>query len=310
MRKSMKLRCNAKINLSLDVTGKREDGYHTLESIFQSVAVYDILTVSVQTGSGIVLRCNVPALPRDARNLAYRAAQAMLEASGRECKVIIDLHKHIPSGAGMGGGSADAAGVIYALNSLLECGYSDEKLREIGLSLGADVPFLLMGGTALAQGVGEILTPLPALPELHLVILKGRQSVSTPKAYAAIDALEKPFHPDTAQMRKAIEEQDMSLLVKHCGNTFEDAVALADVERAKEALRADGAQCAVMTGSGSAVFGIFPDKQSAADCAAKRRSEFAFVQACTTVSQSLPVITTRSGGYSGNHKKHRNNRTF
>lgn len=298
----MTLRCNAKINLSLDVTGKREDGYHTLESIFQSVAVYDILTVSVKEGSGISLHCNISALPCDERNLAYRAAQAMLEESGRKCRVQIDLYKHIPSGAGMGGGSADAAGVLFALNRMLRCGYSNEKLREIGIKLGADVPFLLMGGTVLAQGIGEILTPLKALPELPLVILKGRQSVSTPKAYAAIDALETPVHPDTAGILKAIEAQDIPLLAKHCGNTFEDAVALSDVERAKNALLEDGAECAVMTGSGSAVFGIFPDKQSADACAEKRRAEFAFAQSCLTAAEPQQILPLRRNVRRSRHR--------
>ncbi|MBQ2264603.1 MAG: 4-(cytidine 5'-diphospho)-2-C-methyl-D-erythritol kinase [Oscillospiraceae bacterium] len=293
MNQKMTIRCNAKINLSLDVTGKREDGYHTLESIFQSVTVYDILTVGVSSGSGITLRCSIPALPCDERNLAYRAAQAMLEASGKKCSVQMTLHKHIPSGAGMGGGSADAAGVLFALNKLLRCGYSNEKLREIGIKLGADVPFLLMGGTVLAEGIGEILTPLRPLPELPLVILKGRQSISTPKAYAAIDALEAPFHPDTKQMRKAVAEQDAALLAKSCGNTFEDAVGIPDVQRAKEALLADGALCAVMTGSGSAVFGIFDDKQKAEECALKRRGEFAFAQACRTIRNPFYVIAKR-----------------
>ncbi len=291
MRKRMKLRCNAKINLSLDVTGKREDGYHTLESIFQSVSVYDVLTVTVQAGRGISLRCNVSGLPRDERNLAYRAAQEMLKVSGKECHVLIDLYKHIPSGAGMGGGSADAAGVIYALNELLGCGYPNEKLREIGITLGADVPFLSMGGTALAEGIGEILTPLPPLPELPLVILKGKQGISTPKAYAAIDALNDPLHPDTQRMLRAIRENDPALLAECCGNTFEAAVSLADVKRAKEALLADGAECAVMTGSGSAVFGIFSDLQKAKACAVKRRAEFAFAQSCTTVSAPFVVCT-------------------
>lgn len=293
MAKTMKLRCNAKINLSLDVTGRREDGYHTLESIFQSVSVYDILSVSVRNGSGIFLTCNIAGIPRDERNLAYRAAQLMLEESGKECHVDIDLRKHIPSGAGMGGGSADAAGVIFALNQLLGCCWTNEKLREIGIRLGADVPFLLMGGTALAEGIGEILTPLQPLPELPLVILKGRQSISTPKAYAAIDALEAPFHPDTKQMRKAVAEQDAALLAKSCGNTFEDAVGIPDVQRAKEALLADGALCAVMTGSGSAVFGIFDDKQKAEECALKRRGEFAFAQACRTIRNPFYVIAKR-----------------
>ncbi len=290
MNRRMKLRCNAKVNLSLDVTGKRADGYHTLESIFQTISVYDILTVSVQDGSGIVLRCNVHGLPCDERNLAYRAAQAILDASGRQCRVTIDLQKHIPSGAGMGGGSADAACVLYALNTLLECGYSNEELRKIGIQLGADVPFILMGGTALAEGVGEILTPLPPLPKLPMVILKGRQGISTPKAYAAIDSLESPFHPDTQQMLRAVREQDIKLLAKHCGNTFDDAVSLADVERAKTALLADGAKCAVMTGSGSAVFGIFADMQQAEACALKRRGEFAFAQACTMTNTPFVVF--------------------
>ncbi len=290
MNRRMKLRCNAKVNLSLDVTGKRADGYHTLESIFQTISVYDILTVSVQDGSGIVLRCNVHGLPCDERNLAYRAAQAILDASGRQCRVIIDLQKHIPSGAGMGGGSADAACVLYALNTLLECGYSNEELRKIGIQLGADVPFILMGGTAFAEGVGEILTPLPPLPKLPMVILKGRQGISTPKAYAAIDSLESPFHPDTQQMLRAVREQDIELLAKHCGNTFDDAVSLADVERAKTALLADGAKCAVMTGSGSAVFGIFADMQQAEACALKRRGEFVFAQACTMTNTPFVVF--------------------
>ncbi len=303
MNRKMTLRCHAKINLSLDVTGKREDGYHTLESIFQSVTVYDILTVSVQDGSGIVLRCSVPGLPCDERNLAYRAAQAMLEASGKKCRITMHLQKHIPSGAGMGGGSADAAGVLFALNKLMDCGFSNEKLREIGIKLGADVPFLLLGGTALAQGIGEILTPLRSLPKLPVVLLKGRQGISTPKAYAAIDALEAPFHPDTAQMLRAVETQDIDLLAKHCGNTFEDAAALADVERAKAALLEDGAKCAVMTGSGSAVFGIFPDKQSADACAEKRRTEFVFAQSCITTAEPQRVLPARRSPRRNRYRK-------
>lgn len=304
MERMIKLRCNAKINLSLDVTGRREDGYHTLESIFQTISVYDILSVSVKNGSGIFLTCSIAGIPKDERNLAYRAAQLMLQESGKECRVDIDLRKHIPSGAGMGGGSADAAGVIFALNKLLGCGWSNEKLREIGIQLGADVPFLLMGGTALAEGIGEILTPLQPLPELPLVILKGRQGISTPKAYAAIDSLEAPFHPDTESMRRAIAENNIVLLAKSCGNTFEDAVALADVQHAKEALLADGALCAVMTGSGSAVFGIFDDKQKAADCAKKRRGEFAFAQACETIRNSFYVIA-RGRKRPRNRKNHK-----
>lgn len=291
MTRSITLKCAAKINLSLDVTGRRQDGYHTLESIFQSVGVYDTLKVSVQAGEGIALSCSVPYIPCDDRNLAYRAAQAFLAYSGKPCRISMHLEKRIPSGAGMGGGSADAAGVLYALNLLLECGYSNEELREIGVKLGADVPFMLLGGTALAEGVGEILTPLSTFDGIPLVILKGRQSISTPAAYAAIDRLEYPAHPDTARMLEAVRTRNTALLAATCANLFEAAAAdCRDVSRAKQALTAHGAACAVMTGSGSAVFGIFGDMASARACANAVRRDFAFVQACTTVKDAFVTI--------------------
>jgi 4-diphosphocytidyl-2-C-methyl-D-erythritol kinase len=288
--KTMKLRCAAKINLSLDVTGRRQDGYHTLESIFQSVSVYDILTVTAEEGSGIVLTCDIPHIPLDERNLAYKAAAAMLKAAGKNFHVRMHLEKHIPSGAGMGGGSADAAGVLYALNILTGCGFSDERLREIGVSIGADVPFLLLGGTALAEGIGEVLTPLPALKALPLVILKGTESISTPEAYRAVDSLCDPLHPDTDAMLRAIRSGNIKLLTQSCGNLFERAVNCGDVRRAEQALLEHGALCAVMTGSGSAVFGIFPDEETAYACVDAVGDAFAFAQACSTVSRPFDII--------------------
>ncbi len=286
----MKLRCAAKINLSLDVTGKREDGYHTLESIFQTVGVYDILSVSVEEGEGITLTCDVPEIPCDERNLAYRAAKAILDASGKECKVQIHLEKHIPSGAGMGGGSADAAGVLYALNALLGCGFSNEYLREIGASLGADVPFLLLGATAYAEGIGELMTPLRSLPEIPLVLLKGEEGISTPAAYRAIDQLVNPPHPDTKAVLQAVEQQDIPALARNCSNLFEEVTDCEDVIRAKEFLLASGALCAVMTGSGSAVFGIFETEEAAKKCADLAAEQFVFASACTTVTNSFDLI--------------------
>ena len=249
----------AKINLSLDVTGKRPDGYHTLESIFQSVDLYDTITLTAEDGEGISLDCDAPDVPCDARNLAWKAAEALLQASGKQAKITILLHKEIPSGAGMGGGSSDAAGVLWGLNRLLDCGFTNAQLREIGVKLGADVPFLLLGGTAYAEGVGEILTPLPAVPKLRMIIVKGTESVSTPAAYKAIDALESPAHPDTSAMLQAVRTGDAALLKKNCGNLFEQAIDCADVTRAKKRLLECGAEYAVMTGSGAAVFGIFPE---------------------------------------------------
>ncbi len=287
----MQLRCAAKINLSLDVTGKRPDGYHTLESIFQTVSVYDVLSVAVEEGSGISLTCDTPGVPCDAGNLAFRAARTFLETTGIRCGIRIGIEKHIPSGAGMGGGSADAAGVLYALNKLLGCGYSNAQLREIGAPLGADVPFLLLGGTAFARGIGEILTPLAPLPEIPLAIVKGMESISTPAAYAAIDRLTHPAHPDTAGMLEAVKNQDIAKLAKACGNLFEEVAAdCRDVQRAREALLGQGALCAVMTGSGSAVFGIFASSHAAQRCIADIGGDFAFGQACTAVAQPFTVL--------------------
>lgn len=279
--------CAAKINLSLDVTGKRPDGYHTLESIFQTVGVYDEITLSREQTPGIAMRCNKKSIPCDDTNLAWKAAQAILDASGKKDGIFINLKKYIPSGAGMGGGSADAAGVLYALNKMLDCGFSNEELREIGLMLGADVPFLLMGGTAYVEGIGEKMTPLTPLPELQLVIVKGRKSISTPAAYKAIDEMAAPVHPDTEGMLAAIATQNMPQLCECCGNLFEQVTECDDVFRAKQRLMECGALCAVMTGSGAAVFGIFPDSQSAAKCRSQLKKEFFYAVNCTTVNKPI-----------------------
>ncbi|MBR3631211.1 MAG: 4-(cytidine 5'-diphospho)-2-C-methyl-D-erythritol kinase [Oscillospiraceae bacterium] len=291
--KQMTLRTAAKINLSLDVTGRRPDGYHTLESVFQSVDIYDTVTLTAEDGEGISLSCDAPGVPCDAGNLAWKAAEALLRAAGKQAKITITLHKEIPSGAGMGGGSSDAAGVLWGLNELLGCGFTNAQLREIGVKLGADVPFLLLGGTAYAEGVGEVLTPLPAVPPLRLVIVKGSESVSTPAAYRAIDMLESPQHPDTAAMLRAIRTGDAPLLKKSCGNLFEQAIDCGDVTRARQRLLDLGAEYAVMTGSGAAVFGIFPEtlpEQAFSRTLEILGREFCFVRAARPTDKPFLVI--------------------
>lgn len=296
----MKIKCCAKINLSLDVTGITENNYHTLESIFQLVSVYDIVSLSVADletevnddarklmeelwgDHKIFLFCDTPGIPCDERNLAYQAAELFLQHSGKKALVKIHLEKYIPSGAGMGGGSADAAGVLYGLNQLFNTGYSNEQLRELGVQLGADVPFFLLGGTAFAEGIGEKLTRLKPWNALPLVIVKGNESISTPEAYRAVDRLVNPVHPDTRQMLQAVEKQDRNLLCRSCANLFESAISCEDVIRAKQMLLQHGAECAVMTGSGSAVFGIFENQVSANACAELLKQDFSFVQACQT----------------------------
>ena len=291
----LKLLCAAKINLSLDVTGKLPNGYHTLDSIFQSVSVYDTLTLTVTDGDGIELSCDTPGIPCDERNLAWRAAQAYLDAANRKQHIAITLEKGIPSGAGMGGGSADAAGVLWGLNELLSGGFTNDQLREIGVRLGADVPFILLGGTALARGIGEVLKPLTPLPErMGFVIVKGEESISTPAAYKAIDALgEETPHPDTAGVLWAVETQDEERLAAKCANLFEYAVPCEDVQRAEKRLCELGALAAVMTGSGAAVFGIFPPRTSEETlekAAETLRQEFSFAQAAHPVESSFVIL--------------------
>ena len=189
----------------------------------------------------------------------------------------------------MGGGSADAAGVLFALNLLTGEKFTNAELREIGVTLGADVPFLLLGGTAHAEGIGEKLTALKTLPELPLVILKGTESISTAAAYQAIDTCPKANHPEMKIIRQAVENQDIDLLCRKCGNLFETVTNCADVEKARKALLSHGAECAVMTGSGAAVFGIFRNEEKAQKCAEMVKQEFAFVRKCHTTGQAFLI---------------------
>ena len=288
----LKLRCAEKINLSLDVTGKRPDGYHNIESIFQSVSIYDELELTVTEGEGISLTCSGnDEVPCDERNIAWKAAQAMLDASGRQAKIAIHIDKHIPSGAGMGGGSADAAGVLSGLNKLLGCDLSLQTLCEMGAKLGADVPFILVGGSALVFGIGEVIKPVkPMDEEICLLILKGTEGISTPAAYKAIDSLEKPPHPDTFAVLRAVETKNRALLCESCGNLFDLVTQCADVERAKARALELGAECAVMTGSGAAVFAVMP-KVPDEQIMAKLREEFAFAAIAYPVRCSIEAIS-------------------
>ena len=220
----------AKINLTLDVTGRRDDGYHTVKMVMQSVALHDDVRVAVtqgeRKGKGILLSCNLPYLPADARNLAYRAAELFYEKTSAllgTCE--IDIVKRIPVAAGLAGGSTDAAAVLRALNALHETGLSDEALCEMGLALGADVPYCLRGGTMLAEGIGEVLSPLPAMPHCFVVLCKPPFAVSTKDVYQQIDAAELPDRPDTDGLCKALEAGDFDGVCKRLFNVMEQVTA-------------------------------------------------------------------------------------
>ncbi len=285
----MRVKTAAKVNLALDVTGKLPNGYHALESVFQTVGLYDEVTVEL-TESGIELSCEVPEMfassdpiPCDERNIAYKAAKLFFEENSMDCGCRIHIKKGIPSQAGMGGGSTDAAAVLYCLGELT--GKSVSKPEK----LGADVPFFLTGGTAYVEGIGEKITPIADHSGRILVIAKGREGVSTAEAYRNIDSLEAPQHPDAKKLAEAIEKAPNEAY-KWFGNLFEQAVQLKEVDDIKSVMLGNDALSATMTGSGSAVFGLFESEEQAEICSEKLAGAGYFSAVCKTVPESF-IIT-------------------
>ena len=271
------VRANAKLNLSLDIVGKREDDYHLLESVMQSVSLCDIVNVRLDTEDGeITVSTGSSCIADDHTNTAYRAAAAFFDYTGIDNSgVNIRIKKVIPSGAGMAGGSADAAAVIIALDRLLNTRLEPEQLCDIGERVGADVPFCIMGGTMLARGTGNILSPLPDLPDCHILICKPEISVSTAEAYHTVDeqGLTSPAEC-SEDISEAICGSDLEGVAKHLRNIFERVMDIPEVASIKERMVRGGALGACMTGSGSAVFGIFDDRDKAEDCASELRKEY------------------------------------
>lgn len=269
------LRSYAKINLSLDVTGTREDGYHLLESVFQQISVYDNIRVCKEEGDGgIRIRCTPSYIPNDERNIVHKTATAFFKAAGiEEYQVFIDLKKTVPSGAGLGGGSANGATVFSALCRLYGVSFSAEEAIQILCPLGADIPFFLYGGTMLAKGVGEILTPAPPLKDCYIVLAKPKAGVSTKQIFEYLEETGISAHPDTPGVLAALEKGDLEALGSAAGNVLETATfALKpQVQELKEALRAQGAKVALMSGSGSCVFGLFDEEDTARKAAKKMR---------------------------------------
>ncbi len=279
--KTVTLRAPAKINLFLDITGKRADGYHTIAGVMHTVGLWDDVTVSLSPrGEGdapIRLTCSRPDLPTDSGNLGYRAAEAFLDAVGKETHpeftVSIHIEKRIPAAAGMAGGSTDAAAVLKGLNLLLGEPLDTQALCRVGLTLGADVPFCIVGGTQVTEGVGEVLTPVKALPHCPMVIACGGEGVSTPGAYRALDQLFEDFDgrlysPEEARLARltdALDREDMQGVAASAYNIFEYAVlprhSLAG--HIKQVMKDHGATLSLMSGSGPSVFGIFPAPEAA-----------------------------------------------
>jgi len=256
---------NAKINLALDILGKREDGYHELRTIMQTISLRDRLTIRKLYTNQIKLNSNVKWLPQDERNLAFSAAKILLDKFKPDYGVLIDIDKQIPISAGLGGGSADAAATLLGVKRLFNLPISMPELMEIGKSLGADVPFCLLKGTALCEGIGEIMTPLKPCPDTHIVIAKPPISISTADAFRQFRQDNVTTRPNIDQMIRDIENGDIKAIGKGLANVLESVTAkeFVVIERIKRIMLMNGSLGAIMSGSGPTVFGLFEDKGEA-----------------------------------------------
>lgn len=277
--KELTIPAYAKINLTLDVLGKRPDGYHDLSMVMQSVSLADQVIIREPGEEGFTLKTDLGFLPGADKNIAGVAARAFARHTGADLSGLeIELQKHIPVCAGTAGGSSDGAAVLRGLNRWFSCGLSLRHLAEIGEEVGSDVPYCVLGCTALAEGRGEKLTCLPALPDCHIVLCKPGFSVSTPELFRRIDELKLRFHPDTAGVLAALEEGDLAGVSRRMFNVFEEALPAqrrAVVEEIKSTLLSRGALGACMSGTGPTVFGIFDNAESARSVADELKQSYA-----------------------------------
>lgn len=259
------LKALAKINLGLDVLGKRENGYHDVRMVMQSIYLYDNIKIERTEEQGIRLASNLFYLPGDSGNIAYKAAQMLMDEFSLPGGVRITLEKHIPVAAGMAGGSSNAAAVLFGMNRLYGLRLSQKELMRRGVQLGADVPYCIMRGTVLAEGIGEKLTVLPAMPKCTVLVARPPISVSTRVIYEALDSGKILKHPDIDGLIQALEQGNLEQMASCMGNVLEDVTIpmYPVIEAIKEEMLAFGAMNAMMSGSGPTVFGLFENKMAA-----------------------------------------------
>ena len=278
----------AKLNISLDVGKRREDGFHEMTMVMQSISLADAVTVTLNSTGKVRAKTSLPFIPGDERNLAVKAALCYLEAIGRQGQgAMIEIDKLVPVGAGMGGGSSDAAAVLRAMNRLFDHALSTAELENLSCAVGSDVAFCVAGGTALATGRGEKLEALPALPDCTFVVCKPAFSISTPELFRKLDQMPLRRHPDTAGLVAAIREGQLGQVCRRMYNVFEDVDdrRMRTVADIKSRLLDAGALGAVMTGTGSAVFGVFAPGQALETVCALLRKEYGFCESAVCVGR-------------------------
>ena len=257
------LKALAKINLGLDVLGKREDGYHEVRMVMQTIHLYDRVEIKKTRSPHIHVETNLYYLPVNEDNLVYRAAKLMKDEFQIKEGVRIVLQKFIPVAAGLAGGSSDAAAVLVGMNRIFNLGLKQNKLMELGLKIGADVPFCIMRGTALAEGIGEKLTALPPMPKCPVLIAKPSISVSTKAVYEGLKLYDGMEHPDIDGVMEGIQQKDLKGVASHMGNILETVTIpmYPVIEDIKKLMLENGALNAMMSGSGPTVFGLFPNEK-------------------------------------------------
>ena len=268
MIKHLSLKAYGKINLGLDVLRRRDDGYHEVRMIMQTVGIYDRIDLIYKETPGITVETNLYYLPDNENNLVYNAAKLLMDEFHVQKGVHIRLRKYIPVAAGMAGGSSDAAAVLFGVNKMFSLGLTTEQLMDRGVKIGADVPYCVMRGTALSEGIGEILTPLPVPPQCQVLIAKPGISVSTKFVYENLHAneLRPEQHPDIDGMMEAIKQKDLYGIADRFGNVLENVTipAYPVIQEIKDLMLEQGAIGALMSGSGPTVFGLFTNPKAAA----------------------------------------------
>ena len=271
----LELKALAKINLGLDVLGRKENGYHDVRMVMQTIYLYDDVFLQKTKEKGIHLETNLFYLPVNENNIAYKAAKLLMDEFHIEGGISIRLNKFIPVSAGMAGGSSNAAAVLFGMNKMYQLGLSQQELMDRGVKLGADVPYCIMRGTVLAEGIGEKLTPLPTFPKCYVLIAKPPVSVSTKTVYEKLDALEMIKHPNIDGILEGLSEQNLEKITANMGNVLEE-VTIGDypvIEKIKKVMKDAGALNAMMSGSGPTVFGIFVDKKAAKQASVEIRKK-------------------------------------
>ncbi|WP_291653920.1 4-(cytidine 5'-diphospho)-2-C-methyl-D-erythritol kinase [Clostridium sp.] len=280
----MRMKAYAKVNISLDIVGKREDGYHLLEMIMQSIDLYDEIVIEKQKKE-ITIKCNKPYVPTDERNLAYKAAQLFIEKYNIDSGVNINIKKNIPVCAGLAGGSTDAATVLKIMNSIFDINASDEELMVLGLKLGADVPYCIKGGTALCKGIGEEVTMLKKFKDKIVVLVKPPFGVSTNSVYQEFNIEKARNHPNTNLIIDAINNDNLKMVCDNMKNLLENVTLRKHkvLINIKEEMRYNGAMGTMMSGSGPTVFAFFDDMLKAQRCFEKMKEKYSDVFITRTI---------------------------